>query len=66
MGSITGQGIARPTRSPLPSTTASGWCRPLDDALADYQLQRDGAVLPTSEFTTDLASFPTPRIEEEG
>ncbi len=42
-----------------------GGDQPLDEALACYQRARDQQALPMYEFTTELASFPPPRPEQQ-
>jgi hypothetical protein len=37
---------------------------PLAEALAGYERARDDAAMPTYEFTTELASFAPPKVEE--
>jgi hypothetical protein len=39
--------------------------QPLDEALAGYQQKRDELELPMYQFTTQLAAFAPPRIEEQ-
>jgi len=46
-------------------TAGLGGARPLEAALADYQQRRDAALLPTYEFTLDLASTRPARPEDE-
>ena len=46
-------------------TEGLGGKRPLDEALAGFQEQRDRALLPTYEFTLDLASTRPSRPEDE-
>ncbi len=68
MDPITGRGITDAFRGAelLAEAIDDGWNgrRPLDAALAGYQRQRDHEILPMYEFTTALASFGPPRIEE--
>jgi 2-polyprenyl-6-methoxyphenol hydroxylase-like FAD-dependent oxidoreductase len=67
MDPITGQGIADAFRDAelLSGAVDAGFggARPLEAAMADYQRQRDHAVLPMYEFTTELASLAPPRPE---
>jgi 2-polyprenyl-6-methoxyphenol hydroxylase-like FAD-dependent oxidoreductase len=69
MDPITGRGIADAFRQAelLADAVGDGWDgpRPLDQALAGYQRQRDLEVLPMYEFTTSLASFQPPKVEEQ-
>ncbi len=39
--------------------------KPLDEALTDYEAQRNRASMPMYEFTTQLASFAPPMIEQQ-
>ena len=67
MDPITGQGIADAFRdaellsAALDAGLAGG--RPLPAAMAGYQRERDHAVLPMYDFTTELASLAPPRPE---
>ena len=69
MDPITGQGIADAFRDAelLADAIDAGFtgAQPLDVALAGYQRQRDDEVLPMYTFTTGLASFQPPKVEEQ-
>jgi 2-polyprenyl-6-methoxyphenol hydroxylase-like FAD-dependent oxidoreductase len=69
MDPITGRGIADAFREAelLAEALGGGWNgpQPLERALAGYQRQRDLEVLPMYEFTTALASFGAPKLEEQ-
>jgi 2-polyprenyl-6-methoxyphenol hydroxylase-like FAD-dependent oxidoreductase len=66
---ITAQGIADALRDAelLADAVAAGFggIRPLDRALAGYQRERDRAALPMYRFTTGLAAFRPPAVQEE-
>jgi 2-polyprenyl-6-methoxyphenol hydroxylase-like FAD-dependent oxidoreductase len=68
MDPITGQGIGDALRDAelLAGAVAAGLGgrRPLAEALAGYERDRDRAALPMYEFTTELASFAPPRPEQ--
>ncbi len=68
MDPITGQGISDAFRDAelLAEAVGAGLGggEPLARALAGYQRQRDSAVLPMYEHTTELASFGPPKPEE--
>jgi len=65
---ITGQGIGDAFRDAelLVDAIHTGFSghRQLNEALADYQRRRDEETLPMYEFTTQVASFAPPKIEE--
>jgi 2-polyprenyl-6-methoxyphenol hydroxylase-like FAD-dependent oxidoreductase len=70
MDPITGQGIADAFRDAelLSGAVDAGFggfggARPMEAAMAEYQRQRDHAVLPMYDFTTELASLAPPRPE---
>lgn len=69
MDPVTGQGISDALRDAdllaesIWAAAADG--RPLDASLDHYARARDAAVKPMYDFTTDLASFPAPRPEQE-
>jgi 2-polyprenyl-6-methoxyphenol hydroxylase-like FAD-dependent oxidoreductase len=69
MDPITGRGITDAFLGAELLTEAihDGWSgrRPLEAALAGYQRRRDREILPMYEFTTMLASFGPPRVEDE-
>ncbi len=69
MDPITGRGITDAFRGAelLAEAIDDGWSgrSPLDAALAGYQRQRDHEILPMYEFTTALASFGPPKLEDE-
>jgi 2-polyprenyl-6-methoxyphenol hydroxylase-like FAD-dependent oxidoreductase len=68
MDPITGQGISDAFRDAelLAEAIDAGFGgrQPLEAALAGYQRTRDREALPMYEFTTDLASFRPPRVED--
>jgi 2-polyprenyl-6-methoxyphenol hydroxylase-like FAD-dependent oxidoreductase len=68
MDPVTGQGIAHAFRDAelLSEAVAAGLDgrEPLGEALAGYRARRDADALPMYEVTTDLASFPAPRVEQ--
>jgi 2-polyprenyl-6-methoxyphenol hydroxylase-like FAD-dependent oxidoreductase len=68
MDPITGQGIGHAFRDAelLADAVANGLGgrQPLERALAGYAAARDRDALPMFEFTTDLASFGPPRVEQ--
>lgn len=69
MDPVTGQGISDALRDAdllaesIWAATVEG--RPLDARLDYYARARDAAVKPMYDFTTDLASFPAPRPEQQ-
>jgi flavin-dependent dehydrogenase len=69
MDPITGQGISDAFRDAellagaTQATLVDG--EPFDEAMAEYHRQRDEAMVPMYDFTTDLASFRPSRPEEE-
>ena len=69
MDPITGQGIADAFRDAELLAEAVeaglGGRRPLDEALAGYERQRNRAALPMYQFTTELASFGPPAVEQQ-
>jgi 2-polyprenyl-6-methoxyphenol hydroxylase-like FAD-dependent oxidoreductase len=69
MDPITGQGIGHAFRQAELLAAAFDAAmrgeKPLDAGLAAYQRQRDAETLPMYQFTTDLASFGPPRIEQQ-
>jgi 2-polyprenyl-6-methoxyphenol hydroxylase-like FAD-dependent oxidoreductase len=69
MDPVTGQGIALAFRDAELISAALeaglGGRQPLDSALAAYEKERNRQTKPIFDFTTDLASFPAPRIEQE-
>jgi 2-polyprenyl-6-methoxyphenol hydroxylase-like FAD-dependent oxidoreductase len=66
---ITGQGIGDAFRDAellVEAIDAGGsGAHPLDEALAGYQRKRDELELPMYQFTTQLASFAPPQVEEQ-
>jgi 2-polyprenyl-6-methoxyphenol hydroxylase-like FAD-dependent oxidoreductase len=66
---ITGQGIGDAFRDAelLADAIDAGFSgrQPLDEALAGYQRKRDDEALPMYEFTTQLATFAPPKVEEQ-
>jgi 2-polyprenyl-6-methoxyphenol hydroxylase-like FAD-dependent oxidoreductase len=66
---ITGQGIGNAFRDAerLAEAVDAGFGGrvPLEAALADYQHQRDEETLPMYEFTSQLAAFSPPSVEQE-
>ncbi len=66
---ITGQGIGDAFRDAelLVEAIDAGYSgrQPLDGALAGYQQKRDELELPMYQFTTQLATFAPPKIEEQ-
>jgi 2-polyprenyl-6-methoxyphenol hydroxylase-like FAD-dependent oxidoreductase len=69
MDPMTGQGIGDALRDAelLAGALDDGFAgrRPLEAALAGYQRERDRAVLPMYEFTTELAAFAPPTVEQQ-
>jgi len=69
MDPITGQGIGDAFRDAefLAEAARAGLIDgvPFDEAMGEYQRQRDEAMVPMYEFTTDMASFRPSRPEEE-
>jgi hypothetical protein len=69
MDPITGQGIGYALRDAelVAEAIEAGLTgrEPLGAALAGYQRARDAASLPMYAFTTELASFPPPKPEQE-
>jgi flavin-dependent dehydrogenase len=69
MDPITGQGISDAFRDAelLSDAIGAGFDgrQPLDAALEVYEKKRNHEALPMYEFTTDLASFAPPKVEEE-
>jgi 2-polyprenyl-6-methoxyphenol hydroxylase-like FAD-dependent oxidoreductase len=68
MDPITGQGISDAFRDAelLSEAIVAGFDgQPLDSALEGYEEKRNHEALPMYEFTTELASFAPPKVEEE-
>ncbi len=65
---LTAQGFTDAFRDAelLAEAIDEGFCgrRPLDEALADYERQRNAAALPMYEFTCELATLEPPSAEQ--
>ncbi|HEY7400361.1 MAG TPA: NAD(P)/FAD-dependent oxidoreductase [Actinomycetota bacterium] len=68
MDPITGQGIGNAFRQAELAAGAIveglGGARPMAEAMTDYERVRDAESLPMFDFTTQLASFPPPAVEQ--
>jgi 2-polyprenyl-6-methoxyphenol hydroxylase-like FAD-dependent oxidoreductase len=69
MDPVTGQGIGHAFRDAelIADALAAGLggSRPLDEALEEYRRARDEETVPMYEFTTEIASFRPPAVEQQ-